>query len=164
MNLKYQLHKHRTLITLIGSSIISLLISDYVNASSSSSPIWTMTSYFGELDDVHTIPHKGVDFAMPIGTPLDSIVDGTVTDVRHADDRSWGTSVHITDTQGREVIYGHLNDSTVNVGDVVHKGDLIAHSGNTGRSTGAHLHLEIKINGKSIDPMRDIVGRALGNN
>ena len=159
MNIKYQLYKHRKAIMMIGLPLASMAFSSVALASS---PTWTMTSYFGEIDSVHTVPHKGVDFAMPIGTPLDSIVDGTVEDIRHAGNRSWGTSVHIRDVQGREVIYGHLNDATVNVGDTVHVGDLIAHSGNTGRSTGPHLHLEIKINGKSINPMRDIVGAALG--
>lgn len=121
-----------------------------------------MTSYFGEIDDVHHVPHNGVDFAMPVGTKVDSIVDGTVTDVRHDGNRSWGTSVHINDTQGRHVIYGHLSEPKVAIGQEVHAGDLIALSGDSGRSTGPHLHIQININGKPIDPMRDIVGAALG--
>jgi murein DD-endopeptidase MepM/ murein hydrolase activator NlpD len=120
------------------------------------SPIWTMTTYYGEVDEVHATPHRGVDYAMPKGTPLESIVDGKVSDVKHAGARSWGTSVHIKDSNGREIIYGHLDDAIVKIGDTVHKHDIIAHSGNTGRSTGPHLHLEIRINGKSIDPMQDI--------
>lgn len=152
MSILNQLNKHKSLILGIGVPLASIFLVDIIHAS----PIWTMTTHFGEVDEVHLTPHKGVDYAMPIGTPLESIVDGTVTDVKHAGTRSWGNSVHIQDSQGREIIYGHLKDATVNVGDHVHVHDIIAHSGNTGNSTGPHLHLEIRINGKPINPMADI--------
>jgi murein DD-endopeptidase MepM/ murein hydrolase activator NlpD len=159
MKIKYLIHKHRTLISLVVIPLASLAFSHVALASS---PIWTMTSYFGELDDVHHVPHNGVDFAMPVGTPVDSIVDGNVIDVRHAGNKSWGTSVHIRDTQGRDVIYGHLSEVEVQVGQEIHIGDEIALSGNTGHSTGAHLHIQININGKPIDPMPTILKAAIG--
>jgi murein DD-endopeptidase MepM/ murein hydrolase activator NlpD len=159
VNFRYFLYKHRTLICLAGIPLVSIAFGNIVSASS---PVWTITSYFGELDDVHKIPHNGIDFAAPIGTPVDSIVDGTVTDIKHAGSRSWGTSVHIKDAQGREVIYGHLSEPKVHIGQQIHTGDLLALTGNTGRSTGPHLHIQININGKPIDPMRDIMRAAMG--
>jgi murein DD-endopeptidase len=158
-NIIYFVHKHKRLLSLIGIPIASIMFSHFALAS----PNWTITTLFGETDEVHLIPHKGVDFALSVGTPVDSIVDGTVIDVRHAGTKSWGTSVHIKDDQGREVIYGHLSKAEVEIGQVVHMGDEIALSGNTGMSTGPHLHIQININGKPINPMRDIIGMALGS-
>jgi murein DD-endopeptidase MepM/ murein hydrolase activator NlpD len=155
----HTLNKHKGLLTMVFIPVASVICSHLTMAAS---PLWTETSYFGEVDSVHHIPHNGVDFAMPEGTRVDSIVDGTVIDVRHAGNRSWGTSVHIRDLQGREVIYGHLSQPEVEIGQMVHVGDEIALSGNTGHSFGSHLHIQININGKPINPMRDIIGAAIG--
>lgn len=158
MNFKYLIHKHRTLICLVGTPIASMLFSKVAMGA----PVWSMTSYFGEIDDVHKIPHNGIDIALVSGTPVESITDGVVVEVRHDGDRSWGNSVHIESEKGARVIYGHLSETEVQVGQVIHMGDEIALSGNSGKSTGSHLHLQININGKPIDPMPTILKAAIG--
>jgi murein DD-endopeptidase MepM/ murein hydrolase activator NlpD len=69
---------------------------------------------------------------------------------------SFGKSVRIRTPDGRLVIYGHLHDFTVKQGNTVHFGDTIGHSGNTGNSTGPHLHFQVNINGKPVNPMPTI--------
>lgn len=116
---------------------------------------WTITTHFGDIDSVHPTPHKGVDFALPEGTPLKSIVGGKVTVVDEGN-ISFGKSVRISAPDGRYVIYGHMHDFTVQSGATVHFGDTIGHSGTTGNSTGPHLHFQVNINGKPVDPMPTI--------
>lgn len=159
MKLTEFVYRNRYPIAITTLTFISTFLS--VLEAQASSPTWHMTSYFGEVDSVHHKPHNGMDFAMPIGTLVNSIVEGDVVKVLHDGDKSWGNSVHIKDDHDRVVIYGHLHDTTVQVGDHVHVGDLIAHSGNSGRSTGPHLHIQVNINGKPIDPTIDIVHAVL---
>jgi murein DD-endopeptidase MepM/ murein hydrolase activator NlpD len=138
---------------LLGGIVIRILLlpidSTIVEAAS---PIWTVTSEYGSIDSAHPTPHKGVDFAVPQGTPLKSVVEGTVEVVKDEGNVSYGKSVRIRTDDGRLVIYGHLSDMAVRVGEHVDFGEVIGKSGNTGGSTGPHLHFEVKINGKSIDP------------
>lgn len=108
---------------------------------------------FGDIDSVHKIPHKGVDLAMPEGTPLHAIADGVVSRINDEGAMSFGKSVRIELDDGTEVIYGHLSAVKAHVGEHVHAGDVIALSGNTGHSTGPHLHLQmVSDNGALIDP------------
>lgn len=112
-----------------------------------------ISSAFGVVDSVHSTPHSGVDIALPIGTPLHSVTDGIVTKVDAVGGHDIGRMVRIEAPDGTDVIYGHLSDASVNVGDTVHFGDVIALSGNTGHSTGPHVHLQmIAENGANIDP------------
>jgi murein DD-endopeptidase MepM/ murein hydrolase activator NlpD len=111
-----------------------------------------ISSKFGAIDSVHKIPHSGVDIAMPEGTPLYAVTDGIVEKVDVIGDRPIGRMVRI-DTDGPDIVYGHLSQVNVKVGDHVSAGDIIGMSGNTGRSTGPHLHLQaIADNGTNIDP------------
>ncbi|AOY74742.1 M23 family metallopeptidase [Clostridium formicaceticum] len=98
--------------------------------------------------------HRGLDIAIPENTPLYAIADGTVIAVGSGS--STGNYVYYKIEVGREkytVKYMHLNSSSVREGDVILKGQQIALSGNTGRSTGPHLHLEIEHNGKQCNPL-----------
>ncbi len=101
--------------------------------------------------------HRGIDFAAPRGTPVYATGDGTVT---RADDNISGYGKHITIDHGfgYQSLYGHLYKYNVKRGDKVKRGDLIAFVGSTGRSTGPHLHYEIKKDGVSINPINFYYG------
>ncbi len=94
--------------------------------------------------------HKGIDFAAPRGTPIFSTAEGVVT--FSGRQRGYGIVVKIRHAFGFETVYAHLSKSRVKVGQRVERGDRIADMGSTGRSTGSHLHYEIRIDGKPINP------------
>jgi murein DD-endopeptidase MepM/ murein hydrolase activator NlpD len=87
--------------------------------------------------------HQGLDFAAPLGSPVTAPAAGTVT-LADADLYYEGGSVFIDHGQGLLSVFMHLSDVTVAAGDVVAPGELIARSGNTGRSSGPHLHWGVK--------------------
>ena len=95
--------------------------------------------------------HKGVDWATPTGTPVYASCGGTVTKA------GWGSGygyvVYITHPDGRQTRYAHLSKVLVSAGQTVSQGQKIALSGNTGVSTGPHLHFEILINGSQVNPL-----------
>ena len=94
--------------------------------------------------------HKGVDWATPTGTPVYASCGGTV--VKAGWGSGYGYVVYINHEDGRETRDGHLSKVLVSVGQTVKQGDRIALSGNTGVSTGPHLHFEILINGVQVNP------------
>ncbi|BFQ93203.1 murein DD-endopeptidase MepM [Gallibacterium anatis] len=98
-------------------------------------------------------PHKGVDFSMPIGTPIIAPADGVVVKVSY---QAGGAGRYVMLRHGREyqTVYMHLSRPLVKPGQSVKKGQRIALSGNTGRSTGPHLHYEFHINGVAVNPMK----------
>lgn len=95
--------------------------------------------------------HKGVDWATPVGTAVCASSAGTVAKA------GWGSGygyvVYINHPNGTQTRYGHLSKIYVSVGQYVNQGDIIAASGNTGRSTGPHLHFEILVNGVQVNPL-----------
>ena len=95
--------------------------------------------------------HAGVDFAAPVGTRIYAPADGVVIATEWQ--RGYGNLIRIRHEFGIETRYGHLSKFRVKVGQKVSQGDLIADMGNTGRSTGPHLHYEIRVGGKPINPM-----------
>ena len=108
----------------------------------------TFTSGFGIRDGS---AHKGVDVAAPIGTPIRASMDGTVIDSGPAS--GFGLWIRIQQEDGTVTTYGHIDATFVEVGQKVAAGDLIANSGNRGRSTGPHLHFEVDDpNGNKINP------------
>lgn len=114
--------------------------------------IYPVTSGFGAIDSAHMTPHTGVDIGVPEGTLLHSIIDGIVTESDGEGARSLGRMVRI-DGGDTDVIYGHLSAPFVKVGDHVRAGDIIGISGNTGHTTGPHVHVEmITDGGAHIDP------------
>ena len=84
--------------------------------------------------------HRGLDIAVPEGTELLSAMDGTVMYARYDD--SYGNYIVITDENGYSIRYAHMSSLSVSEGQTVTHGDLVGYSGNTGGSTGPHLHLE----------------------
>ena len=95
--------------------------------------------------------HKGTDFAAPHGTPIYATADGVVT---HASWQSgYGLMVTIQHEFGIETRYAHASKVYVKKGQRVSRGQKIAAMGNTGRSTGTHLHYEVRVGGKAVNPM-----------
>lgn len=108
---------------------------------------WTnlISSNFGER--IHPITgerknHEGIDIAVPVGTHVYSAIDGTVTLAAYSE--SAGNWVKVTNEAGWTVIMMHMDSLTVSQGQEVKKGDHLGYSGNTGNSTGPHLHLEVR--------------------
>ena len=96
--------------------------------------------------------HKGVDWSVPTGTAVFASCGGTVA--RAGWGSGYGYCVYINHEDGRQTRYGHLSKVLVKVGQTVKQGERIALSGNTGVSTGPHLHFEILINGSQVNPLK----------
>jgi murein DD-endopeptidase MepM/ murein hydrolase activator NlpD len=95
--------------------------------------------------------HEGDDFGTPVGTPLAAMSTGTVTFAGW--EGGYGNKVEIEYWDGTVSVYGHMSQISASVGDKVAPGDIVGLSGNTGHSTGPHLHLEIHPDGgAAIDP------------
>ena len=95
--------------------------------------------------------HTGIDVPAPKGTPITSFDDGKV--IFSGVQRGYGNTVMIQHTDGKVTLYAHNSQNLVSVGQTVTKGQAIAKMGSTGNSTGSHLHFEIRINGKHVNPM-----------
>lgn len=95
--------------------------------------------------------HAGTDFAAPIGTPVFATADGVVTNAGWSS--GYGRLIKIQHEFGIETRYGHLNAIRVQVGQRVSRGERIGDMGNSGRSTGPHLHYEIRVGGEPVNPM-----------
>jgi murein DD-endopeptidase MepM/ murein hydrolase activator NlpD len=114
----------------------------------------SMTSGFG----MRTHPvlggrrgHKGIDLAMPTGTPVYATADGVISKADWFS--SYGLYISIEHGGKIQTRYGHLSRLNVASGQAVKKGDLIGYVGSTGRSTGPHLHYEVRIAGVAVNPV-----------
>ncbi len=108
----------------------------------------TVTSRFGQR---WGRAHKGLDIGAPKGTKIKAVASGTVVSSGY-DGSGYGNMVVISHGNGIDTAYGHCSALYVKVGQKVSQGDVIAAVGNTGRSTGNHLHLEIRVNGVAQNP------------
>ena len=95
--------------------------------------------------------HKGVDMAGPVGTPVYATADGVVTFAGWQN--GYGRIIIVRHPFGLETRYPHLNAIRVEVGQEVARGERVGDMGNSGRSTGSHLHYEVRVNGEAVDPM-----------
>ena len=95
--------------------------------------------------------HPGIDIANNIGTPIVATADGTVVESGW-NSGGYGYLVKISHSNGIETLYAHNSDLVVSAGTVVKKGQVIAYMGNTGFSTGPHLHYEVRVNGTAVNP------------
>lgn len=131
----------------------------YIGADGFCSPIgpnWRniITSEFGYRRDPFTGKtkgHGGMDLAVPTGTPIRAALPGTVT-VSTYNQGGYGYYVMIDHGGGLATLYGHCSQLIARVGRTVQAGDVIALSGSTGRSTGPHLHFEVRVNGERTNP------------
>jgi len=116
---------------------------------------YPISSHFGyRLDPLNHLPamHHGVDFLAPIGTPVVATANGII--IKSGQTDGYGLSLEIQHANGFKSKYAHASLLQVRVGDEVKQGQVIAFVGNSGRSTGAHLHYEILISNKPIDPLK----------
>ena len=95
--------------------------------------------------------HYGTDLDLDTGDPVYSAFDGIVR-VRSYDRYGWGYYVLVRHKNGLETLYGHLSKQIAEVGDEIKAGDIIGKGGSTGRSTGSHLHYEMRYRGLPFDP------------
>jgi len=112
-----------------------------------------LTSRFGYRRDPfngRNTLHKGLDLAVPIGTPVRAAAHGVVVEAGWRS--GYGLTVRIDHGYGYQTLYGHNSRLLVKTGQRVTKGQIIARSGSSGRSTAPHLHYEIRVNGKAINP------------
>lgn len=108
---------------------------------------WYVTSPFGSR---WGRLHAGIDVGIPTGTTVRASRGGRIINAGWLG--GYGNCVMIDHGDGVVTVYGHLSDFTCTVGDYVDQGQQIALSGNTGRSTGPHLHYEMRVNGSAVDP------------
>lgn len=112
----------------------------------------TITSRYGVSSRIRSSNHTGLDIAASTGTPIKVIADGTVTNASYTG--SYGNLIKVNHGNGVETWYAHTSKMYVSVGKKVSAGDVIGAVGSTGNSTGAHLHLEIRINGQHVNPQK----------
>ena len=118
-------------------------------------PVQTMifTSNFGVRSDPFrgtAAMHAGVDIPGPVGTPIYATADGIVARAERSG--GYGNLVEINHGKGIETRYGHLSRILVPANARVRRGQLIALMGSTGRSTGSHLHYEVRVDGHAVNP------------
>jgi murein DD-endopeptidase MepM/ murein hydrolase activator NlpD len=95
--------------------------------------------------------HEGLDVGAPIGTPIVAPADGVVT--FSGPKPGFGNFVQLDHGYGVETIFGHASTLAVKKGQKISRGDKIATVGNTGYSTGPHVHYEVRVNGTPVDPL-----------
>ena len=96
-------------------------------------------------------PHEGMDFNAPTGTPIHATADGRVIEAEYS--TTFGNVVKIDHGYGMITLYAHMNGFNTRQGKMVKRGQVIGFVGNTGLSTGSHVHYEVHINGKVVDPV-----------
>jgi len=118
-----------------------------------------ITSGFGYRKsprEIGSTYHKGIDIEGNVGTPIKAAGKGIV--IYSGWQSGYGYTVIISHGYGITTVYAHNSKNLVKKGQIVKKGDIIAKLGNTGRSTGPHVHFEIRINGQAVDPIKYLQG------
>ncbi len=113
-----------------------------------------LTSGYGVRSDPfrgRAAMHAGIDLAGPLGTAIYATADAIVGRSEWAN--GYGNLIELTHGRGIQTRYGHLTRSVVRAGQRVKRGELIGYMGSTGRSTGSHLHYEVRIDGKAVNPV-----------
>jgi murein DD-endopeptidase MepM/ murein hydrolase activator NlpD len=122
-----------------------------------------LTSGFGTRSDPMTHGpglHQGVDIAAAAGQPVYAAADGLV--LLAATTGGYGEAIYLAHGFGLSTRYGHLSEIDVRPGQRVHRGDLIGRVGSTGRSTGSHLHYEVRLDGNPVNPLAYILDSSTG--
>ena len=113
----------------------------------------SVSKQFGKV--VHPVSnaqlrHEGIDFDVPVGTPVLAASAGKV--IQAGTIAGYGTIVKIQHAKRIQTVYAHLSKLAVKKGQTVNRGEIIAYSGNSGLSTGPHLHYEVIVKGQPVDP------------
>ncbi|WP_419722898.1 M23 family metallopeptidase [Sphingobium aquiterrae] len=119
----------------------------------------SLTSNYGVRSDPfngRARMHKGIDIPGPVGTPIYATADGIVA--RSGWVNGYGNMVEITHGNGMETRYGHMSKLIVEPNSRVRRGQIIGLMGSTGRSTGSHLHYEVRVDGAAINPLPFVAG------
>lgn len=141
---------------------LSLLLGDQAARLASTPSVWPTRGWVTSTFGMRTSPftgakklHEGIDIATRSGNPVIATADGTVlfAGVR----AGYGKLVIIDHGFGITTRYGHLSSIETTAGEVVRRGTLVGRVGNTGRSTGPHLHYEVRVDGAPVDPYRYIL-------
>lgn len=141
---------------LIPSEVLHAEVSELPKASATTRAPLTgrITSGFGLRNDPingHWRQHNGIDIAARRGTPIGAAAAGTVVFAGRRG--GYGNTVIIEQADGKQTLYGHADQLLVKVGEEVEAGQQIATVGSTGRSTGPHLHFEVRENGQAVNPV-----------
>ena len=144
-----------------GQEVVRNLLNDQVSLSRASPKGWPtkgwLTSYFGMRKSPFTgrrVMHEGLDIAANTGTPIVATADGVVARVKYSP--SYGKMLIIDHGYGYRTVFGHTSKILVKAGQHIKRGDVVAKVGNTGQSTGPHLHYELRLNGVPIDPRKTL--------
>ncbi len=115
---------------------------------------WVTSPFGNRISPFSGIPtfHEGIDIAAQTGTPVVAPADGVV--IRAGFGTGYGNMVEISHGYGIKTIFGHNSRLNVKVGQRVKRGDVISYVGDTGSSTGPHLHYEVRLNGLPVNPTR----------
>jgi murein DD-endopeptidase MepM/ murein hydrolase activator NlpD len=134
----------------------SVSTSDWVRLAAAPS-LWPVegpvTGSFGERIDPFNGEgafHTGVDISSPFGTPIVAPADGTVITTSYV--TGYGRTIMLDHGYGISTLYGHLSGFAVTEGESVRRGDVIGYVGSSGRSTGSHLHYEVRIHDTPVNP------------
>lgn len=95
--------------------------------------------------------HKGIDIDAKVGSPVKAVMDGKVESIENS--QTYGMKITIDHGNEYKTVYAHMSEIKVSEGDEIKAGDIIGLSGNTGMSTGPHLHFEVQRYGKDLDPL-----------
>ena len=124
--------------------------------------IWPVTGFISSSFGSRMSPfgrgpqfHKGLDISNRIGTPIIAPADGTV--ILAGPDGAYGNSVELNHGGGIVTKYAHMQRAIVKPGEWVKRGQVLGYIGLTGRTTGPHLHYEVRLNGVPVNPMRYIL-------
>ncbi len=114
-----------------------------------------IASYFGyRIHPIYKVlrMHEGIDFTAPVGTPIYATGDGMIEHLKHKM-TGYGKVIMINHGYGYETLYAHMSKRIAKPGQHVKRGEIIGYVGNTGRSTGPHVHYEVRKNGKPVNPI-----------
>lgn len=125
----------------------------------------TLTDVFGSRKNPVTGKeenHKGIDIGVPLNTEASAMKSGVVLDKGYSD--SYGYWIKYRTYDNYEILYGHLSSVKAEKNQKIKQGDVIAYTGNTGNSTGPHIHCEIKEGGKYLDPYKYLEAKLENSN
>jgi murein DD-endopeptidase MepM/ murein hydrolase activator NlpD len=115
----------------------------------------TASGYGWRIHPIYKIRkfHEGMDFTAPIGTEIYATADGVVSEIQTNVHRGYGNMALVDHGYGYETVYAHMERIKVKMGQHVKRGDIIGYVGNTGLSTGPHLHYEVRKDHKPVNPI-----------